>query len=166
MVGRCYARRTAKPGPGVLLLGGSEGGLNGSLPASLLASHGYPALDLAYFAEPGLPQELKDIRLEYFQRALKWLGSQPAVDPERIVILGASRGAKAALPVASTYPDLAHGVIAYVPSSVVNPCLDGTSPAWKLAGTASSSVAVAQAAVLDTVPRELDTHGLRSRKGP
>lgn len=49
------------PRPAILLFGGSEGGLDLNAEASLLASNGYPALDLAYFGEPGLPQNLMNI---------------------------------------------------------------------------------------------------------
>jgi len=132
--GRFYSRPGSPPAPGVLLLGGSEGGLSFDTTASLLASHGYPALELAYFREPGLPQQLKRIPLEYFQRALEWLASQPGVDPKRIVILGASRGGEAALLVASTYPSLVRGVVGYGASAVVLPSLDRKSPAWTLGG--------------------------------
>ncbi len=39
----------------VLAVGGSEGGYGNPWQAALLASHGYPVLQLAYFAAPGLP---------------------------------------------------------------------------------------------------------------
>src|SRR5262249_22141968 len=48
--------------PAILEFGGSEGGLH--CDGGLLASHGYPVLDLAYFAAPGLPQKLDRIPLE------------------------------------------------------------------------------------------------------
>ena len=110
----------AAPAPAVLAIGGSEGGY-GPYPAALLASHGYPSLSLAYFKEPGLPQTLKDIPLEYFATALRWLAAQPGVDPKRVVVLGGSRGGEGALLIGSTYPDLVHAVIADVPSDQVNP---------------------------------------------
>ena len=47
---------TAARRPAVLVLGGSEGGLPGTLLPALLASNGYQALGVAYFGEPGLPQ--------------------------------------------------------------------------------------------------------------
>jgi dienelactone hydrolase len=132
--GRFFSQPGSAPAPGVLLLGGSEGGLSFDTTASLLASHGYPALELAYFREPGLPQQLKRIPLEYFERALEWLASQPGVDPKRIAILGASRGGEAALLVASTYPSFVRGVVGYGASSVVQPSPDRKSPAWTLGG--------------------------------
>lgn len=65
-------RRTA-----LLVFGGSEGGLSTGLLAARFAANGYPALALAYFREPGLPQTLTNIPLEYFQHALQWLGVLP-----------------------------------------------------------------------------------------
>lgn len=51
-----HPANTASRRPAVLVLAGSEGGLPGVLLPALLASSGYPALGVAYFAEPGLPQ--------------------------------------------------------------------------------------------------------------
>jgi dienelactone hydrolase len=119
----------------VLAFGGSEGGLTGDLLGALLASHGYPALDIAYFNAPGLPSTLANIPLEYFARALRWLSEQPDVDPQHIYTLGGSRGSEAALLLGVYYPDLVHGVIASVPGdkSVCSyPACDG--PAWTLNG--------------------------------
>ncbi len=124
----------AAPGPAVLQIGGSEGGYH-SYPAALLASHGYPTLSLAYFGEPGLPSTLKDIPLEYFATALRWLAAEPGVDPKRVVVFGTSRGGEGSLLIGSTYPDLVRGVIANVPSDEVNPGLpDASVPAWTLGG--------------------------------
>lgn len=103
--------------PAVLVLGGSEGGLPGVLLPALLASNGYPALGVAYFGEPGLPQTLSRIPLEYFAGALRWLARQPGVDPARIAVLGVSRGSEAAQLLGVYYPNLVHAVIASVPSN-------------------------------------------------
>jgi dienelactone hydrolase len=107
--------------PAVVSFGGSNGGLMG-MPrfARAFASEGYPALALAYFKEPGLPKALDQIPLEYFARAVKWVAEQPGVDPDKVVAFGISRGGEGALLVASTFPRLVHGVIAFVPSHEVN----------------------------------------------
>jgi dienelactone hydrolase len=118
LVGRFRFRPKASPSAAVLLLGGSQGGLFGREIAQTLASRGVPALTLAYFGEPGLPRRLKNIPLEYFEKALRWLRDQPGVDARKVAILGSSRGAEAALLLGSTYPELVRAVIAYVPSSV------------------------------------------------
>jgi hypothetical protein len=85
--------------PALVVFGGSEGGLSGSvvLEAALLAAHGYPALALAYFHEPGLPATLTNVPLEYFARALRLLRSQPGVDLDHVLVQGVSRGGEGAL---------------------------------------------------------------------
>lgn len=123
--------------PGVLVLGGSEGGRD-ALTAASLAVEGYPALALAYFGEPGLPRTLRRVPLEYAERALRLLRQTPGVDPDRVVVMGTSRGGELALLLATAYPDLVHAVIAGVPSSVVNPAPPpyAAQPAWTLRGAA------------------------------
>ena len=108
--------------PGLLVFGGSEGGLHPTVvgKAALLAAHGYPTLALAYWKAPGLPQELQRIPLEYFRKALTVLRAQPGVDPAHVLVRGVSWGGEGSLLVAATYPDLVHGVIAEVPNSYLD----------------------------------------------
>ena len=115
--GTFFVPARPRPGaPAVVLIGGSEGG-EPLLQASALASIGYPALALGYFAEPGLPKCLCDIPLEYFARAVRWLRAL-AVDRGRPVILeGGSRGGEGALLIASYEPHLFDAVIASSPSA-------------------------------------------------
>jgi dienelactone hydrolase len=132
-VGTYWAAPPGPPGPAVLQIGGSEG-RHSYIPAAVLASHGYPTLSLAYFKEPGLPTTLKDIPLEYFAKALRWLAVQPGVDPQRVMILGVSRGGEGALLIGSTYPQLVYGVIASTPSDQVIGASPGPGDAWTLGG--------------------------------
>jgi dienelactone hydrolase len=122
--------------PAILAFGGSEGGIDGmSFTSQLLAAHGYPTLDIAYFKEPGLPHSLESIPLEYFAKALRWLRLQPHVDPSRIIVLSASRGSEAALLLGVHYSNLVHAVVAQVPSNVAHGGYpDGSEPAWTLRG--------------------------------
>lgn len=121
--------------PAILEFGGSEGGLDGGVLGADLASAGYPTLDIAYFKEPGLPQTLSRIPLEYFARALTWLSTQPGVDRQQIYVLGISRGSEAALLLGVHYPALVHGVIAAVPNDAALCSYPGcTGPAWTLNG--------------------------------
>jgi len=130
-------KNTASRRPAVLVFSGSGGGLTTGMAAALLAAHGYPSLALAYFKAPGLPQSLHNIALEYFTSALKLLRAQPGVDPRHVLVAGESRGGEAALLLGAYFPRLVNGVIAGVPSSVVNPGWPDTSkPAWTLAGRA------------------------------
>jgi len=120
--------------PAVLIFGGSDGGLS-TFAATLLAAHGYPVLALAYFKEPGLPQTLANIPLEYFAKALTVLRAQPGVDPHHVLVKGVSRGGEVALLLGATYPQLINGVVANVPSSLVNTGYpDASKPAWTLHG--------------------------------
>ena len=111
------AQSAASRGPGVIRLGGSEGGLD-EAGAALLASHGYVALSLAYFGIEGLPSDLVEIPVEYSIRALEWLQARPEIDPDRIAIIGGSRGSELALLTASFRPDV-RSVVAMGPSGVV-----------------------------------------------
>lgn len=137
-VGEFWHPANTVPGrPAVLVLGGSEGGLPKVLLPALLAGNGYPALGVAYFAKPGLPQTLSRIPLEYFATALRWLARQPGVDPARIAVLGISRGSEAAQLLGVYYPALVHAVIASVPSNAAICSYPGCAgPAWTLRGQA------------------------------
>ncbi len=143
--------------PAVILWGGSEGGLGPTADeAALLASHQVSALAVAYFDEPGLPCRLEGIPLEYFVKAIKWLRSQPQVDPNRVWILSGSRGTEAALLVAAHWSRLVHGVVAESPSAFVNGAYTGACtttgasglrPAWTMNGVglpAGTSIPVRQ----------------------
>jgi dienelactone hydrolase len=120
LVGRFWTGPPGERRPtAVLAVGGSEGGYGNSWQAGLLASHGYPVLQLAYFRAPGLPQQLRSIPLEYLARALAWLHARQGVTG--VAIVGASRGAELALLVGSTYPALVQGVAAFAPIASVVP---------------------------------------------
>ena len=107
------------PFPALLILGGSEGGSGGvrSL-AAPFARQGYAVLALSYFKAEGLPPHLDRLPLEYFDRGLAWLSAQPSVDRSRIGIFGISKGAEAALLVATRHPEI-RAVGAGSPSHVV-----------------------------------------------
>ncbi len=130
----------AAPAPAVLVLGGSEGGYADQV-AALLATNGFGALSLAYFGVDGLPTQLGEIPLEYFERALAWLDSHAEVARGGVAILGTSKGAEAALLVASRSP-LVRAVVAYAPSSVAWDCIcSGASrSSWTAGGKGIVSV--------------------------
>lgn len=125
------------PFPGIIVVGGSLGGLTPPRgPTGGLASRGYAVLSLAYFAAEGVPDRLGYIPLEYFERAIKWLAAQPPVDSTRIAIFGGSRGGELALILGATYPRL-RVVVANLPSHVAWPgmMVDRLrTPAWTLSG--------------------------------
>jgi dienelactone hydrolase len=97
------------PRPGVLLLGGAEGGLHED-DAALLAAHGYSVLALAYYGTPRLPATLQRIPLEYFGLAVNYLRGCHQVRAHQIAALGASKGGEAALLAASTFPGITAAV--------------------------------------------------------
>jgi uncharacterized protein len=130
--------------PGILLLGGSEGGIGAGMTrmAKDLQAKGYSVLHAAYFRAPGQSEKLELVPLELFDRALDWLKSQDDVDSERLAVIGGSKGAEAALIVASRHPEL-RAVVAGMPSSVawqgvdwnvVNFIIDPPEGSWSLGG--------------------------------
>lgn len=133
---------------GVLVLGGSEGGMP-TRRAAWLASHGYAALALCYFHCEGRPESLLNIPLEYFGAALKWLMERPEVDGTRLVVMGTSRGGELALQLGSMYTAL-KAVVAYVPANVRYPACCGfmrPQPSWTWQG---QPLAFARPRVRDT----------------
>ncbi|QIG81646.1 acyl-CoA thioester hydrolase/BAAT C-terminal domain-containing protein [Stakelama tenebrarum] len=121
LVGRWFAPAGSGPAPVILVLGGSEGGLDSATGiAERLAQEGYGVLALAWFGAEGLPEQLQEIPLEYFETAIGWIADRPRTDDAHIGVFGASKGGEAALLIASRDPRL-HAVVAAVPSSVVWP---------------------------------------------
>lgn len=103
--------------PAAITVGGSGGGLDWET-AAALAAHGFAAFALPYFGFDPLPVSLNSIPLEYFERAIAWLGRQPEVDPGRLAIHGTSRGGELALLLASRI-SLLRAVVGIVPGNVV-----------------------------------------------
>ena len=62
--GTLFAPAGARPAAAVLVIGGS-GGSEPSYVAEALAREGMTAMSVACFARPGLPRQLRGIRLEY-----------------------------------------------------------------------------------------------------
>jgi hypothetical protein len=89
-----FTPNRGRPGaPAAIVIGGSEGG-EATFTAAALAMDGYPALELGYFKEPGLPQCLCAIPREYFACAVRWLHAQPVTRGRPVVLFGGSRGAE------------------------------------------------------------------------
>ena len=102
---------------GVLVLGGSDGGIP-SRRAKIIAENGFPTLALAYFKTKRTPEYLDMIPLEYFNQPIEWLMKNEYTQGGKIVVIGESKGAELALLLASRKPEIS-GVIAFVPSAVV-----------------------------------------------
>ncbi len=118
LVADFYLAKEAAKKTGILLLGGSEGGKPAAQWAKYFAANGYPVLAPAYFKARGLPDTLELIPLEFGDRAIARLKQQAGHSIERIVVVGASKGAELALLLAARNPGIG-GVIAISPSSVV-----------------------------------------------
>ncbi len=133
--------RSPRPkGAAVLLLVGSEGGFAPDDLARSLAQAGHSVLALAYFsgmspALPGVPKLMEAIPLEYFDRALDRLAT---ATQQPLAVVGESRGAEAALLIASRRPDV-RVAVAFAPTSTVwqSPGTGGNRPlrpAWTAGG--------------------------------
>jgi dienelactone hydrolase len=135
LYGRFFRPATGGPFPGVLVLGGSEGGLASYVmrEAALLARHGFAALALAYFYLGSLPYRLAGIPLEYFGGAIRWLKNHPSVRGDRLGVVGTSRGGELALLLGAHYPEL-EAVVSYAGSGFVCPSPAGQEPAWTFRG--------------------------------
>jgi dienelactone hydrolase len=108
------------PWPGVIMLGGAEGGLHAD-DAALLAGHGFVVLALAYFGLPGLPPTALNVPLEYFGTALDFLAGHA----DRLGVVGGSKGGEAALLLAATFPQV-RAVVSVCGSGVLT---QGIAPA-------------------------------------
>ncbi|MGH2478551.1 MAG: acyl-CoA thioesterase/bile acid-CoA:amino acid N-acyltransferase family protein [Ktedonobacteraceae bacterium] len=114
------------PHPGMLVLGGSGGGIEAAaFAAQLFASHGYAALALAYFHYEGLPMKLHSIPLEYFETAIQWMQAHKSIQKDHIGVYGRSRGGELALLLGATFSSL-KTVVALVPGAIVFQGMSGT----------------------------------------
>ena len=116
LVGQLFVPPGRGPHRVVIVLGGSGGGYDIDK-AAALSRHGFATLALAYFGVPSLPAWLHRVPLEYFERALGWLGRQPEIDARRIGVLAISRGSELALILGSMFPQIG-AAVAYAPSAV------------------------------------------------
>lgn len=135
VVGTLYLPKVDNPFPAAVLIGGSEG-VEPQMSAEALARQGFAALSIAYFKRPGLPPALREIPLEYFERAL--IALRRALEPRRgpLVVIGASRGSEAALLAGVHFPDMVSAVVAIDPGNVVLCSWPPGGPAWTFRGKA------------------------------
>jgi dienelactone hydrolase len=114
-VGTICAPAGAGRHPAILVLGGWPGGDSMRDRARQLAASGYVAASVAYFATPGTQPALVAVPVEIIGRALNVLRARADVDPDRVAIIGSSKGGELALLAAATYPEI-HAVIADAPA--------------------------------------------------
>lgn len=134
LVAKLYEPEKGGPHPGILVLGGSEGGIRSAeANAALLASRGYAALAVAYFGMEGLPQRLVGVPIDYLKKAIDWMGARETIDRRRLAVIGWSKGGELALLLAARFPSL-KTVVAYVPSHVVWQGIGGAGSSWTYQG--------------------------------
>ena len=134
-----FVKKDTEKKASIVLIGGGQWG---DYWGQQFANRGYSGLSLPYTRREGLPKLPEEINLEYFEKALAWLKKQPEVDPDKIIVMGASRNAELSLVIAAILTDFVGGVIAFAPSSVSwsNTVLpynsDDLKPSWKYQGVA------------------------------
>ncbi|MCA8889657.1 MAG: dienelactone hydrolase family protein, partial [Parvularculaceae bacterium] len=144
LIANYYAPQGEGRHPGVLLLGGSEGGIGEGVVriAKALVDEGYAVIVPSYFGAPGQNRRLEFVPIETFDKALGVLASRPEVDGARLGVVGGSKGAEAALIVATRHKEL-KAVVAAMPTSVVwqgidwnflKMMFDAPGSSWSLAG--------------------------------
>lgn len=101
--------------PGVIILAGSNGGSVDWL-AKAIASHGFSVLDLPYFKYPGLPENMVNIPIEYFKKAIDWIKKQKSVKTGKIGLVGGSRGGELALLLGSMFNEF-KAIVGWVPAA-------------------------------------------------
>ncbi|XP_031232625.1 bile acid-CoA:amino acid N-acyltransferase [Mastomys coucha] len=110
-------------GPGVKREQIREGRVRGALflpavefRASLLASHGFAVLALAYFGYEDLPEKLQEMDLDYFEEAANFLLAHPKIRKSGIGVISTSKGAEIGLAMAC-----------YLKQVVATVCINGSS---------------------------------------
>ena len=116
---------------GVLVLSGSSGRIETDR-CRMLASHGVAAASIRYFGGPGQPDEARLIPLETFDGVLADLHARY----QRLVVLGTSWGAQAALLLGTLHPEI-DAVVGISPTYVSWAGLSDERPqrsSWTLRG--------------------------------
>ncbi|NXO68274.1 ACOT5 thioesterase, partial [Phainopepla nitens] len=102
--GRIRATLFLPPGegtfPGIIDIHGFGKGLFEPR-ASLLANHGFATLALAYYQFEDLPQEPKELHLEYFEEAVNYMLQHSQVKGPGVGLLGFSKGGEVSLAMAA-----------------------------------------------------------------
>jgi acetyl esterase/lipase len=122
-----FGRADAGPQPALLVLGGSECNLQTTVfVAAWLTTMGYQTLAVDY-CHGGF---IREVPLESLHAALDALAARPSVDPQRLGVMGGSRGGELTLQLAADEPRL-RAAVAMVPSPYRwADTQDGTDFAW------------------------------------
>ncbi len=155
-----YADFTRPPGPGpfpgVVVFGGSEGGLAGGvLTGSGLVRDGFAVLSIAYWGVSGKPSGMSRIPLETFQQAVQRLRSFPEVRPGKVAVLGVSRGGEGALLAAASFPNDIQAVVSLL----------GSGYAWAAPGSSTVSTWTLDGGDVPFVPWPTGSNQVITRDG-
>ncbi|KFO19066.1 bile acid-CoA:amino acid N-acyltransferase [Fukomys damarensis] len=105
--------------PGVIDLYGNTGGLV-EFRASLLASHGFASLALAFLAYEDLPAYLEKVDLDYFEEAANFLLGHPKVCGPGLGIVSLCKGAEIGLSLAIHLKQITATVLINGPNFVIS----------------------------------------------
>lgn len=133
---------------GVLVLSGSSGRIETDR-CRMLASHGVAAASIRYFGGPGQPGEARLVPLETFDDVLADLHARY----QRLVVLGTSWGAQAALLLGTLHPEI-DAVVGISPTYVAWAGLSDERPqrsSWTLRGEQVPFVPFNDEAIEDAV---------------
>ena len=114
LVGELYTPIGCRPKYVVIALGGSEGGIPSGM-AKAFAAMGGLTLAVGYFGIEGLPANLDQIPLEYFQNAVSQTQTL-AGSPKYVFLVGFSKGAEGALAFASIFRTPLSGIVLISPA--------------------------------------------------
>lgn len=123
-IGQLFYRKNSN-NKTILMLGGSDGQMESlALMAGPLASRGFNVLIVPYFGVNGLPENLEEVPLEYFEKIFRWMENNEIVSAKDIYLHGTSKGGELALLLASRYNQIKK-VVAVEPHTYCFQALDG-----------------------------------------
>lgn len=137
--GRYFNPGEKKKIPGIIIVSGSEGGIEKAQSiAQLLSNYGYATLAIGYFKLTGASTNLSKIPVEIIGKAITYLKSKKEIDANRIGIYGRSKGAELALIAGNIYKEL-NCIVLNSPTNIILEGLKGRMPAKESSWTYKDS---------------------------
>lgn len=147
--------------PLIVGFGGSEGGNawasdHWKKTRDQFLEKGYAFLAIGYFNAPGALDTLNQIAIDKVHDAIVLASQNPAIDKQKIALVGGSRGADLALLIGSYYKDI-KCVIGLMPSNVAFPghTMHFSTSAWTFEGKELPFVPVNEESVPFLMKRDL-----------
>ena len=110
--GRLFFEEPNNPRPAIIVLSGSDGGIEKAQNiAMLLSNYGFVTMAISYFGMRKQPSNLNQIPIESIEEALQYLKRLEFVDASNIGIYGRSKGAELALLSLTKYSGLKCAVL-------------------------------------------------------